>query len=357
MNNQQTDQYIQLEAAFLTNYMHTFFARLDVAEDERTILVDTLMEASLAGYNSHGIMRLPMYAKGIRQGYIRLGAKIQVRQETAATAYVDGGWGLGPVTATAAMEMACQKATQVGIGCVSVVNSNDIARLGSYVIKPAQQGLVALLMVNDAGGGPCVVPWGGVQPFLSTNPLAAGIPWQGDQPMIIDVSTSVVSLGQLKTMNATEKTPPAGLLIDKAGQPTQDLAGFFAEAKESMLLPLGGLVAGHKGFALSLLVDILAGALSGAGCSTGQETDLDRNGLFMVVIDPAMFVTREAFNQSVERFLAGIKASQPAPYVDEIVIPGERAAKEKARRLSQGIPIEKAVWVEIEEINKGLCDQ
>jgi len=338
MNSSQKDQYIQIKAEHLQALMGDLFTSLVVPLHERAILIETLMEASLAGYNSHGIMRLPVYAQGIRQGDMIPGAEIKHLRETPASAYLDGRFGLGPVVATAAMELASEKATQTGIGCVSVINCNDVARLGSYVIKPAQQGLVALMVVNDAGGGPRVVPWGGVDPFLSTNPIAAGIPWQGDMPMIIDVSTSVVSLGQLKTMAARGETPPDGLLIDKAGNPTQDLKGFFAEVKRSMLLPLGGLVAGHKGFALSLLVEVLAGALSGAGCS--------------------MFVSRAQFNQSVERLIAGIKESQPASYVDEILIPGERTYQEKQRRLAGGIPVEKVVWAEVqavmEEVNVAI---
>ena len=125
-----------------------------------------------------------------------------------------------------------------------------------------------------------------------------------------------------------------------------------------MLLPLGGLVAGHKGFALSLLVEVLAGALSGAGCSTGQSNDLERNGVFILVIDPEMFVSRAQFNQSVERLIAGIKESQPASYVDEILIPGERTYQEKQRRLAGGIPVEKVVWAEVqavmEEVNVAI---
>jgi len=354
MNSNQTNQYIQLETEHLQQLMDTLFTHLAVPPHDRKILISTLMESSLAGYNSHGIMRLPMYARGIRQGDMIPGAEIKHLRETPASAYLDGGFGLGPVVATAAMELACEKATQAGIGCVSVINCNDVARLGSYVIAPARQGLIALMMVNDAGGGPRVVPWGGVDPFLSTNPIAAGIPWQGDMPIIIDVSTSVVSLGQLKTMAARGETPPEGLLIDKAGNPTQDLDGFFAEVKRSMLLPLGGLVAGHKGFALSLLVEVLAGALSGAGCSTGEDNGLERNGVFMLVIDPEMFVSRQQFNQHVERFIAGIKASQPASYVDEILIPGERTYHEKKRRLAGGIPVEMAVWKEIQALMSGI---
>ena len=325
--------------------MRDIFTGLSVPEEECAVVVDVLLGSSLAGYDAHGIMRVPMYADGIRKGTMLPGAGTQVLQETAASVYLDARFGLGPVAAVKAVEMASQKAAAMGIGCASIANCCDVARLGGYVAKPAEDGLLAVVMVNDAGYGPDVAPWGGVEPFLSTNPIAAGIPWEGGPgPVIIDVSTGVSSVGGLKMLRNRGRPAPEGWLIDRDGKSTTDAESFFEEPSRSALLPLGSLLAGHKGFALGLLVDVMAGALSGAGCSTGERAPVDRNGVFVFVVDPAKFASRESFDASVGVFLEKVKSSQRAPGVEEILIPGERARRERQRRLREGIPVDEPTW-------------
>ncbi len=320
--------------------MIDIFARLAVPEDECEIIATTLMEASLSGYDSHGIMRVPKYVDGIAAGTMMPGAEFKVVRQTAASALVDACFGLGPVTATRSMRLAGEKARQTGIGCVSTYNSNDVARLGSYVLEPAASGQLALLMVNDAGGGPSVVPWGGVQPFMSTNPIAAGIPRGGEAPIVIDVSTGTVAFGKLRMAANRGEAVPEGWLVDTEGRPTTDPNTFFADPQESALLPLGGLQTGYKGYALGMLVDILAGALGGAGCSTGDEIGREGNGIFLMVVDPARFGSSDAFTAAVDGLVAGIKSSRRGPGVDEITVPGERAARERAAREQDGIPVD-----------------
>ena len=181
---------VAVESAILAALMRDIFQGLQVSVQEGALVAEILLEASLAGYDSHGIMRIPMYAAGISSGTIVPGAGVEVLRETTASALLDARAGLGPVAAVAAVDLAIEKATESGVGCVSVVNCNDVARLGGYMVKPAEAGLMAIMSVNDAGHGPDVAPWGGVDPFLSTNPIAAGIPWRQQRaPVIIDVST------------------------------------------------------------------------------------------------------------------------------------------------------------------------
>jgi len=329
------------------------FGQLGVPPAECATVTDTLMEASLAGYDSHGLMRIPMYVSGIQQGLMVPGAALERLEETAASVHLDAHHALGPVSATAAVQLAMQKATQMGIGCASLVNANDLARLGGYLKRPADDGLIALMMVNDAGGNPCVAPWGSTAPFLSTNPLAAGIPWRPQMPILIDMSTSVVAMGKLKMLAPGER-PPEGWAIDERGEALIDPAAILALPRTGALLPLGGDSAGHKGFALSLIVDLLAGGLSGAGCSTGQETGRDQNGVFVIAIDPAKFVSRERFASSVEALATSIKSSPKAPGVEEILIPGERAFRERQQRAEYGIPLSEATTAALVEVLREL---
>ncbi len=341
---------VRLSHTSLSDLMRDIFSRLKVSPEECEIVVETLLEASLSGYDSHGFMRLPLYVEGVRSGSIVPGARLETLSETPSVAHLDAHFGFGPVTAVEAIRQASAKASVTGIGCLSVVHCTDVARLGSYVISPALDRLVAVLMVNDAGGNPFVAPWGSVEPFLSTNPIAAGIPWKDEEPIVIDMSTSVAAGGKLKMLTAENKDAPDGWLIDADGRPTTEVAPAMESPPLSALLPLGSLIAGHKGFALSLLVDILAGGLSGAGCSAGKVDVTDVNGLFVLVIDPEKFVTKAAFREQVARFATSLKQLKRAPGVDEILIPGERAARERARRQAEGIPIEGPVWHQIESI-------
>lgn len=341
---------LRLSHTSLAELMGDIFSGLEVPPSECQVVVETLLEASLSGYDSHGFMRLPLYVEGVRSGSIVPGAPLEILSETPAITHLDAHCGFGPVTVVEAIRQASAKAEITGIGCVSVVNCTDVARLGSYVIAPALDGLVALLLVNDAGGNPFVAPWGGIEPFLSTNPIAAGIPWRDGEPIVIDMSTSVAAGGKLKMLSAENKSAPDGWLIDAEGRPTNEVAPAMESPPLSALLPLGSLIAGHKGFALSLLVDILAGGLSGAGCSAGKVEVTDRNGLFVLVIDPEKFISRVRFGEQVEQFAASLKQVKRAPGVGEILIPGERAARERARRQAVGISIERPVWRQIATI-------
>jgi uncharacterized oxidoreductase len=351
MKTQREDQeMVHISKESLCKLMKDIFLKLEVPKEECDIVVETLLEASLAGYDSHGVMRVPRYVAGLQKGEIVPGTPITVLNETPACAHVDGGRGLGPVTATFGVRMASRKARQSGIGCVSIVNANDIARLGGYLKAPAEEGLIGIVMVNDAGGGPSVAPWGGVDPLLSTNPMAAGIPRRQGPPIIIDISTSVVAFGKLRMYANRGRNVPEGWIVDREGNPCTDPNTFFTSPKESALMPLGGLLAGHKGFALGLLVDVMAGALGGAGCSTGAETESEQNGVFIQIIDPTTFGPLDRFEAQVESLVTMLKGSKRAPRVGEITIPGERAAKECRIRETEGIPVDLPTWRQLMDV-------
>lgn len=341
---------IRIEPDRLARIMDRIFERLGLEDDERKVVVDRLMEASLSGYHSHGVMRIIMYTEGIRAGNMIPGAPLDVLGETVSTVRLDANMGMGPWTATEAMKRVVGKAAATGIGCASVVNANDIARLGGYVEQPAQDGYIALLMANDAGGNPCVAPWGATSPLMSTNPMAVGIPRESGDPVLIDLSTGVTSEGGLKMLHNKGHAVPDGWLIDSDGRTTTDGEAYFATPRQAAILPLGSLVAGHKGFALSMLVDVLTGGLSGAGCSGRSPEDLDQNALFILVIDPEMFVSRAALSAEVDRLVDSIKGARKAPGVDEIRVPGEGARRERERQRKQGIEIDPPVWAAIQDI-------
>ena len=338
---------VQLSCDALGRLMGRIFARVGIPADERDIVVEVLLEATMAGYLSHGVMRVPLYVEAIRKGRIRPGVRTRVLRRGPSALHLDAGHGLGPVSATEAVGRATEMAAQSGVGCVSVVRAADVARLGSYVIEPAREGFVCLLLVNDAGGNPNVAPWGSTEPFLSTNPLAAGIPRRGAAPIVIDMSTSVAAAGRLRMLAAEGREAPEGWLIDETGLPCSDPAAALDVPPRAALLPLGGMLAGHKGFALSLLVDVLAGALSGAGCSAGDLDSSDRNGLFVLAVDPARFLGREGFLDRVEEYVQRLKGLPTAPGVEEVLVPGERAHRERQRARAEGLRLDPGIWAPV----------
>ena len=344
---------VTLPAETLRQLMQDIFKASRVPERERTIVVDALLESSLAGYDSHGIMRIPMFYKDLRDGHINPAAELEIVQETAASTLINAHRAFGPVAATRAMEVAADKARETGIGCVSVTDSCDIARLGGYVVAPALSGQIGLIAVNDGGGRPATAPWGSVEAFMSTNPLAAGIPWKDGQPIVVDVSTSVVALGKLYMKEAAGEPAPPGWIIGEDGETTTDVDAVLGEPQRGAVMPLGGMEAGHKGFGRSLLIDILCGALSGTGCSTGKAWDINLNGIFALAIDPGWFASAAVFDDIAARFIDGVKDTRRAPGVEEILVPGARSFRERERRRQDGIPVYGKTVSDI----KGILDE
>ena len=267
-----------ISSTSLRQLMLDVFGRLGVPPEDAATVAGILCEASLSGYDSHGVVRVAMYASDLRQGRTRPEGELKLLRESAGSAHLDAGFALGPLACVRAFEIAAEKARASGCGCVTILNCTDVARLGSYVVEPALQGLVALMMVNDAGGNPAVAPLGGLGPVLSAptrSPPAS--PGSLENPIVMDFSTSVAAAGKVKMAARSGEPVPAGWLIDAGGEPTRDPADFSIDGSKGALLPVGGPAAAHKGFALNMLVDVLAGVLSGAGASTGLQPQEDHN--------------------------------------------------------------------------------
>ena len=315
---------IKAAEATVRRMIGEIFRALGFTAAERAILADTLLEASRAGYASHGVARIPIFVEDTRAGVILPAMAPVVTHETAAAVVIDAHHCLGPVSTVFAIERAAARARQVGVGCAAVRNGNDMACLGSYVGGPARDGLITLLMANNAGGAACVAPTGFTVPFLSTNPLAVGVPREtGRQPLVIDFSTSVVALGKVRMAAKRGLPVPEGWLIGRDGRPVTDPARLLSMPREAALLPLGGAMAGHKGFLMSLIVEVFAGALTGAGMSTGSQPDDCGNGVFILVADPELFGGSRDFAREVEQFITALEAVS-ASGAGSVHVPGAR---------------------------------
>lgn len=325
------------------------FVALGCPADEAESIAESLAGANLVGHDSHGIIRVEQYAKMVQAGDIVPGAATTVVRETACTALLDGGWNFGPVVARRAVELGVRKAREYGTGTVSVRNSNHLGRLGEYTLMAARSGMLCIGTVNNHGRGNLVAPFGGSDGRLATNPVSFACPGP-DRPIVVDITTSVVAEGKVRLKKNAGQRVPDGWLIDNQGRPTTDPNDLYTTPRGA-ILPFGGAV-GHKGFALGVMVDILSGALSGAGCSQSATCRLG-NAMFFSVIDPEKFVTREEFVEHVAVLQRHIQASPPAPGFSEILMPGDPEYREEQRR-REGIEVDDGTWAEFTDCIKGL---
>ena len=316
-----------------------------MSHDNAHLIANLLAEANSTGHDSHGIIRIPQYLASIENNDIIPDAQVEIARENPLTAIVDGNWGFGQITMSRAVEIGLKKASASGLSAVTVRNANHIGRLGSYVDHIAQQGMVGLLFVN-AMGTPAfrMAPWGGTEPRLVTDPIAFGIPSPTGDPIVIDMTTTVVAEGKVRIKRNRGEQTPDGWLLDAEGKPTNDPSVLYGDPLGS-ILPLGGTAAGHKGYGLNVAIELLAGVLSGAGC-VGKDERLS-NGVLLVILDVKQFLPLEEFYRESQVFINHVKSSPPAEGFDEILLPGEIEAKVKRQRNEEGIFVEDETWQQI----------
>lgn len=323
-------------------YRATSLSRLGVAlftaagagDDEARAVASSLVASSLMGHDSHGVLRIPEYLDALAAGSIVANAPLTVERTGPSTAVVDCGQGFGAVGAEKAVLVASEIARDQRSACVITRRCNHVGRLGAWVQLAADQGLIALATCNSPPHGHHVLPWGGREGRLATNPIAYAIPTGGD-PIVADFATSVAPEGKLRFYRNEGKPVPDGWILDADGRPTNDPNKFYGPPRGG-ILPLGG-AAGHKGFALSLLVEILGGALAGV---SSQDPVVFSNGVCFVVVDPAAFCPLPQFRRLVDETIAYIKSSPPAPGFTEVLMPGELEFRTSRRREREGIPVD-----------------
>ncbi len=318
---------------------------------ESETVCEILVRANLFGHDSHGVMRIPQYVGEIRSGAIRPGAPVEIERETVASAVLQAHQGWGMVIARQAMQLAIEKARQVAIGTVVVRGSQHVGRVGEYPTMAAEEGMIGMAVVNSYGTSGSVAPWGGAERRLSPNPISFAMPSGGPWPVMVDITTSVFPEGKVRVTQYAGKQLPDGVIIDSEGNPTTDPAAFYGPPAGA-LLPLGGIV-GHKGFALGIVAELLAGALSGAGC-TGKERERAGNGIYFQAINIEALLPYDEFIETVQEQIAWVKSARPQPGVDEVLFPGEPEYRAAQRRSAHGIPVEDTIWQEIVETAESL---
>ncbi|MCA9026956.1 MAG: Ldh family oxidoreductase [Planctomycetaceae bacterium] len=321
--------------------------------DAAKVVARHLVDANLAGHDSHGVMRVLQYVKEIDSGKIDPQDEERVLDEWDTGAVIDAQRAFGQVACHNAMQLAIDKASHAGIAAVTIRHANHSGRLGTYVEMAAASGMIGIAMANGGGSGQWVAPFGGCEPRLSTNPLAIGLPSGKPFPIVLDMSTSIAPEGKVRDYVQRGQLVPEGWLVDATGQPTRDPHQLYG-SPPGALLPFGGQ-AGHKGYGLAFIVDAFAGALSQAGCPRAGEFDpMHRTGLFMMALQIDRFSPLAKFILQMSDMSDYVKSSRPAAGFDRILIPGEFEHEQRQQRTREGIEIPESVWNEMTAIVERL---
>ncbi|RLC35747.1 Ldh family oxidoreductase [candidate division Kazan bacterium] len=321
------------------------FEAAGTPSDEARQTVELLVKSNLCGHDSHGVRRIPEYIDKILNGLCKPRSEIKVVRESATTALVDGCWGLGQVVAMKTMKLAIGKAEKYDVGMVSTFNCCHMGRMADYALMAVPHDMIGICLAIGHGR---MAPYGGVEPILNTSPVGIAIPAGKEPPFVLDISMAVCAAG--KVMHALEKGEnlPEGYIIDKEGKPTTNPEDYL---KGGAILPFGGPVA-YKGYGLAMVVDILAGILSGRG--SAFDPTRREQGIFQMAIKIEAFQPVDEFKANVDRLIRRIKKSKRAAGFEEILIPGEIELRNEKKNLERGIEVPEKTWNGILQTAKRL---
>jgi uncharacterized oxidoreductase len=314
---------------------------------EAECIATHLVEANLVGHDSHGVIRIATYVQWLRAGKVLANRTLQVVFENDVIAVVDGSFGFGQTIGEQAMQLGIQKCGRHGVAVIALRNSGHLGRIGDWPLMAAQVGKLSLHFVNTTGAGILVAPHGGINRRLSANPIAAGIPLPGKPPLLLDMSACTLAEGKIRVALNKGVPVPESCIIDAHGRPTTDPRVFYADPPGAILS-----IAGHKGYGLAVLCEVLAGALTGGGCSNPVNANRVVNGMLSIILDSSYFQTDATFAAEINRFIAWVKSSAKTSPDGEILMPGEIEERTKAQRLRDGIDIDDTTWSQILETSR-----
>ena len=326
---------IKVPAGKLLDFCSACFEKLGVPPQHARLTAENLIFANLRGVDSHGVIRLKIYADRLRAG----GFKPKVRPKTVAeresSALIDAQHGVGQVAAAAAMKLAIAKAKKTGAAAVSVRNSNHFGASAFYAMRALTHGMIGFASTN---AGPTMAPTGGREARLGNNAMAIAVPAGKLPPIVLDMATGAVAWGKIFVAQQEKRKIPTAWALDKNGVPTDDPN---AAAHQGLIQPFGG----YKGYGLSLLIDIVTGVLSGGGFSTHVKT------LYKQIETPSQvahtcaalridaFLPLAKFRRRMDEVIQLMHSCPTAPGLNRIFVPGEIEHETEQRRKAEGIPL------------------
>lgn len=306
-------------------------------EDHAKKVATILIHADLRNVNSHGVLRTEHYVNRIAAGGINTAPTISFEQTGKVTGVLNGGDGIGHVIADEATDKAIHLAKENGVGMVTAMNSSHCGALSYYVQKIAKHGLIGIAMSHT---DKIVVPYGGTESFLGTNPIAYGVPAKRNKPFILDMATSNVALGKVLNHKEKNESIPHGWGVDERGESVTD------PEKVVSLQPFGGV----KGYGLAIVVDIFSGLLTGSKFGphiSKMYSDLDQKrklGHYFCAIDPEMFTNKEQFLEQMDQMMEELRNVPPKKGVDQVYVPGDIEHADEERNKREGVTVPRSVF-------------
>ncbi len=341
------EQPILYDLSTLNDFCIEVLTKAGVKLEEAEIISETLLFAELRNIKSHGIVRLPTYVKRLENAAVNQNAEMRfLENKAAAVSVLDADNGMGQVAGYKAMKAAIDIARIYGIGLVAVKNSNHFGVASYFSMRASKEDMIGLVMTNAS---PAIAPFGTKTPLLGTNPLTVAVPAKKGKPIVLDMSMSTVARGKIRMAALQNKEMPLDWGLDKDGNPTSDPS----EALLGSLVPIGGV----KGSGLSLIIDLLTGALTGTSSLGEVKNITDMSGpsktshLF-IAINIGAFMDIDEYKERVDDAISKIK-SLPPKGDNEIFMAGEIEQNIMEKRLAEGIPVDIEV---VAELNKLALD-
>lgn len=319
----------------------------DIADD----VAEHLVEADRCGYVSHGISILPNYRRALEGGSVNPEGRAECVLDRESLMSFDGHGGFGQHVGKVVMARAIERVRQHGHCIVTLRRSHHLGRMGHYGEMVAEAGLVLLSFTNVINRPPVVAPYGGREPRLTTNPLCfAGPMPNGRPPLVVDIATSAIAINKARVLAEKGEPAPENSIIDADGHPTTDASVMFGE-RPGALLPFGA----HKGYALGVVAELLAGVLSGGGTIQPENPrgGVATNNLFAVLVNPEFDLGLSWERDEVEAFVKYLHRTPPAPGFQSVQYPGEYEAANRAAAATH-LEINPHIWHNLEALAQSL---
>jgi uncharacterized oxidoreductase len=284
----------------------------------------------------------------MKDDVLKAGVSLKIRSRTPAVMVCDGQWGLGQVQAHRLLDQLVPMAKDVGLAAGTLTQCGHVGRVGEYGERAAASGLALFATVNNHGFGRAVAPPGGTKGVIGTNPICLAVPAGDGPPVVLDIGTSVCAEGKVRVCFNKAAQAPEGWLLDAQGRPTTDPCVLYNEPKGT-ILPLGGTQA-YKGFGLGLLLDMLAGGLSGSPCSRPEIGPRSANAAVFVLFDPERFAGMAHFRTEITDLVANVRSSPVAEGCAAITLPGDPERQQRERRTREGITLDDGTWGQLSEL-------
>lgn len=335
-----------INADALVDFLKQVYESAGVPHDDAHLVADSMVQADLWGHQSHGVLRASWYLARLQSGVMKARTAPRFVVDAGAVAVIEGGEGVGHVLTRHAARDAIERAKRHGIAAVAVRNSNHFGTCMYYTRMGAAAGCVMLLASN---GAPAMAPWGGARKIVGTSPWSVAAPAGRYAPLIMDMANTAVARGKIYLARNRREAIPVGWAISADGRPTTDPQA----AIDGIILPM----AGHKGYAIAVVMDMLSGVLSGSAFLSGvhgpYETEsLSGAGHFVIAMNIEAFQPLAEFNARMERFVEELKSVPLAPGTEEVFYPGEIEARNDERYRREGLLLPQETLADLARVAK-----